>query len=210
MRKITAAVFFCLIVFSSTSKALTESEKQYLNEMEYKRSRLEILVKKRFVSERNNYSNTDFYSTTYTQESYSQTWGNANTYSGERAETKEISNWVIVKGGLRELSDSEFLETIGNQKEAETIRAKEETKSQYRMYGNITSLLGIGYMLLSSANNNSSQSVAVGGLVTVIGFFVSAFNSPQRHYLQPDYVQQEADNYNTNLKIKLGLPITYN
>jgi len=64
-------------------------------------------------------------------------------------------------------------------------------------------------MLMAAGTGNSSASISAGGVVTAIGFLISAFNSSQKHYLNPDYAQEEADNYNINLKKELNLPINF-
>ena len=169
-----------------------------------------MMVKTRLVSETNTYSSTDWTSTTYSLEAYSQTWGSASTNAGTRSETKEITVWKVVKGGVRQLSDSEFLDTVGRHEESAKIAAQEDIKSKYRLGGLITSLAGVGYMLIASGQDNNSSSVTTGGIITAIGFLISAFNQSPWHYITSDYAQELIDNYNINLKKKLNLPINFN
>lgn len=204
-------IILCALCFLSANiLAETTQEDQYVRELNYRRNKLEVLVKKRFVSELSGYSSTDFTATTYTLEAYSQTWGYGSTATTSRAETKEISDWIIVKGGIRELSDAEFLDITGRHEEAAKIHAQEDSRGRFRVAGTLISIAGVGYMLVASGQNQPSSSITAGGIVTAIGFIFSAFNAPQRHYLTPDYAQEEIDNYNISLKKKLDLPLDFN
>src|SRR3989339_62411 len=207
--KRSAALLLILLNLISTGFALSPQENQYVNELNYKRNKIEILVKKRLVNENTGYSKTDFYTTTYTQEAYSSTWGYGSTLSNQRSEVKEIEDWIIVKGGIKTLSDNEFLSLVEDYKLAAEIKEKENNKDKMRFIGNVISLGGIGYMLLSAGTDNSSYSVTTGGIITAVGFLLSAFNSPQKHYIDPDMAQEKDDAYNIKLKQALGLPITF-
>lgn len=208
MRKFFCLI--CLVFLISPCIAENNQETLYANQLNYNRNKLEILVKKSFINERTGYSSTNYSATTYTQESYSTTWGYGNTMSNERSEVKEVSDWIIVKGGIRNLSDSEFLQTIEKNNEAIKIENVEEQKGKTRNIGTLLSLSGLGYMLIASTNSTSSSSIMSGGVIAAIGFIITAFNSSPKHYLTPDYVQEEIDNYNITLKKNLGLPFNLN
>lgn len=199
-----------LISFSGLIIAETSKDDLYINQLNYHRNKLELLVKTRTISETSNYSSTDWTSTTYTLEAYSQTYGSAATSSGSRAETREITVWKVIKGGVRQLSDAEFLDIVGKHGEAENIRKQEDSANKYRLGGMATSLAGLGYMLLASGQSNNSTAITTGGVVTAIGFLISAFNQSPWHYITSDYAQELMDDYNINLKKKLGLPINFN
>jgi len=199
-----------LLFFSSAVIAETAQEEQYVNQLNYRRNKLEILIKTRFVSESNIYTSTDYSATTYTFESYSQTYGTSQTSGGTHSETKEITFWKIMKGGIRELTDADFLDTVGKHDEAANIRSQENTKSNFRLAGTILSVTGIGYMLWASGQDQGSAAITSGGIATAIGFLISAFNYSPRHYITSDYAQELIDNYNVSLKKKLGLPINFN
>ena len=193
------------------------SDDLYVAQLNYKRSKIDIMAKKRYVNENYGYSSTDYYSTTYSVEastrpksSYSNTWGNSTTISDNKAQVREIDEWFIVRGGMRNLSDSDFLDIVGQHNEAQEVRGQENARNNWKTGGTILSIGGILYMIAVAQGSNASAQVTVGGLVTVIGFIISAFNSPATHYITPDYAQELADSYNLNLKKQLNLPVTYN
>ncbi len=200
-----------LVVFSSIVMAQTAQDELYINQLNYKRNKLEIMVKTRTVAESNSYSSTDWTSTRYKMaDQYSENNGNITTNSGTQAETKQITTWKVVRGGIRELSDSDFLDIVGQHDEAAKIKSQEDTKDQYRFAGTITSVAGVIYMLWASGQDKGTAAVTTGGIVTAIGFLVSAFNSGHGHYITSDYAQELVDNYNIDLKRKLNLPVDYN
>ena len=143
------------------------------------------------------------------QQTFTSVVGRSDTLSSSKAEAKEVSDWIIVKGGVRNLSDIEFLQVVGDREELEKYRGIEEQKDKMRFIGNTVSISGIIYMLLASSTSNSSA-VLSGGIATAFGFFINAFNSSPKHYIQPDYAQEKIDQYNFKLKKSLNLPYNLN
>lgn len=200
------------LVLSFTASVLyaqQQADQEYINKLAYRRDKLNLIVKSRQVQENRSYSTTDISSYTYSYEAYSQTYGNIATSALQRSEAKEISDWYVYKGGIRELSDTEFLELVGDRAEAARVRDQDERKAGMRLIGNIA--IGAGAVtMIAGAGFSAGQPVITGGALTMVtGFFVSAFNLSPHHYIQPDYAQEKIDGYNVALKKKLNLPLTY-
>lgn len=209
MLKKTLILASLLLICATILPAQELTDQEYINRLEYRREKLEIIVKHRTVDVKKAYSSTDIYSTTYTYESYSQTYGNISTSSMAQAEAKEISDWYIYKGGIRELSDLEFLALVGDNTRLANIRETDEAKSRMRLIGNIAIGTGVVAMIGGASLSASQQIITGGALLTAAGFFLNAFNSSPHHYIQPDYAQALVDQYNISLKRKLNLPLTY-
>jgi hypothetical protein len=205
-------ILFAALAFFSTASlcaAETPADQTYINQLSYRHNKLEIIIKHRTVDINRSFTSTDINSTTFTYEALSQTWGNISTTSTARRETKDITDWFIFKGGVRELSDLEFLQLVGDRTQYERVRGLDESMGRMRLAGNIAIGLGISAML-GGASLSASQSIISGGaLLTAVGFFVSAFNAPAHHYIEPDFAQNKCDEYNIALKQKLNLPLNF-
>jgi len=185
------------------------SEEEYRNRQNYQRNRLSIIVKKRLVNVNRNYSYTDINSVSYTWEAYTFSESGIKSESVSRAEAKEITEWHIYKGDLREVSDLEFLALVGDEEMLARVQESEDQKGRMRFIGNTAIALGILTMLGGAASAAEQTTINSGAIATVIGFVISAFNLSPRHYFQPDYAQEKIDEYNLNLKKKLNLPLDY-
>ena len=208
LRKLS--VLTALILFiSAPLLAEPVSEQEYINQLTYQRSKLELIVKKRIINENRSYSYTDIESTTYTWESYSHTSSGISTQSLSRAEAKEVMDWYVYKGGVRELSDLELLELTGDNTALPRIREMEDQKGRLRLVGNVSIGLGLLTMIGGAAFSAEQPVISGGAFATVIGFFISAFNQSPHHYIEPDFAQEKIDLYNVELKRKLNLPLDY-
>jgi hypothetical protein len=208
LRKIILPVLIALAL-SPALPAQEVSDQEYINRLEYRREKLEIIVKHRTLDIKRSYSSTDISTTTYTYESYSQTTGNISTSSLAQAEAREITDWYIYKGGVRELSDLELLEMVGESTELAKLKAMDDSKARMRLIGSIAIGTGVVAMVGGASLSASQQIITGGALLTAAGFFISAFNNSPHHYLDPDYAQAKVDQYNIALKRKLNLPLTY-
>ena len=186
------------------------SDQQYINQLKYRNNKLELLTKKRQIDERRSYSHTDIDTTIFSYEAYSDISTDVDTQSLSRSEVKEITEWYIYKGGVRELSDIEFLEVIEDQTNLARALTIENQKARMRTIGNI--FIGGGILVMvGGAGLSAGQSIiTAGALGMTAGFFISAFNLSPAHYIQPDYAQEKIDEYNIALKRKLDLPLDYN
>jgi len=208
IKKISLCLLF-FFVAANLSLADDLADQTYLSQISYKNNKLTLVTKKRLVDEKRSYSYTDVDTTSYSYEAYTQSSTDIATQSLNRSEVKEINEWYIYKGGLRQLSDLEFLTLIDDKAELEQVTGLEAKSADARNFGNI--LIGSGVIvMIGGAGLSASSSIITGGALTMVaGFFVNAFNHSPDHYLQPDYAQQKIDEYNIALKYKLGLSINF-
>ena len=181
------------------------SDQEYINRLNYHRNKLELITKKRQIDEKRSYSYTDIDSYTFSFEAYSQTSADISTQTLARSEVKEITDWYIYKGGIRELSDAEFLALVEDYAELEQVIDMENRKARMRTIGNIFIGTGLLVMIGGAALSAGEPTITAGALGMTAGFFLSAFNLSPAHYIQPDYAQEKIA-----LKKKLGLPLDYN
>jgi len=198
-----------ILCFAAPLLAQTAGDELYLKQLEYRRDKLSIQVKQRTIDISRGYSTTDRWETLYTIEAYTYKWGQDDTRSGSERETREISDWIILKGGLKELSDYEFLHTIGNEEQAARIGNIEKDKSHWRNIGNVMGLSGLVIMIAGSGTDSRTTYISAGGALAVVGVLINAFNLSPDHYIPVDYAQEQIDLYNVELKRKLELPLTY-
>ncbi len=192
-------------MFSGVALAETDYEKK----LEYRRKKIQIMVKTSMLGETSGYTSTDNWSSTISPEagtSYTYSYGTQRTNS--TVQFKEISNWVLVRGGVRELSDVEFLQITGNDAMARDIQAKIDERNKWMMIGTIGGVIGIGVAIAGSSNGDVGT-LSVGTALSIIGFLVSSFNLPQKHYIAADYALEQSDLYNIRVKKELGLPIDF-
>jgi len=185
------------------------SDQDYVNKLFYQHNKLEIATKTRTININKSYSSTDINYYTYTNEVYTQNVGNIGTSSTALSESKQKTDWYIYKGGIRELSDLEFLDLVGERATYDKVRGQEEEKGRMQLIGNSTIAVGVIAMVGGAALSASQQIITGGALATAAGFFISAFNLSPRHYIQPDFAQSKSDEYNIALKKKLNLPLSY-
>jgi len=204
MKKIVCSILL-LIFFSSTATAQTLYEKK----LEYRRKKIDIMVRTRYVGEVEREKFGDIYEYTYTSEAgYSYKTTTTAERMGLTTEFKRVSDWVIVKGGIRELDDVEFLYLTENHKLAREIEGKVEARSRWRTIGMLTGLVGIG-VIISGSGAGDSGTITTGAVISLLGVVIGAFNYPVRHYIYPDFAQEQADKYNIRLKKDLELPIDF-
>ena len=207
-RKATV-IFLVISLLAPILFAQEISEEEYRNQLAYRRNRLLLVTKSRLIDIKRSYSYTDIDTTSYTWEAYTYSDTDIRTESMARAEAQEVTEWHIIKGGLRELSDLEFLALVGDSALLEQVRKMEEQKAGMRNIGNIS--IGLGFLtMVGAAAFSGGQAVVTGGAVLMVGgFFLNAFNTSPQHYITPDYAQEKIDEYNINLKKQLGLPLTF-
>jgi len=208
MKKIIALALLSFILISASLAELS-ADQEYVNKLEYQHNKLELVTKKRQIDEKRGYSYTDINTTSYSFEAYSQSYTDISTQSLQRAETKEISEWHILKGGVRELSDLEFLNLINDHLYLAQVKIQEDQKARLRNIGNLSIGTGILVMLAGAAASAGQSVIVTGAVTTTIGFFLDAFNQSPDHYIPADYALNKIDEYNLALKKKLDLPLNY-
>ena len=198
----------CLILFLSFLSSIAFAEETlYEKKLEYKRKKIEILVRSTFVGTERASSSTDIFETTYTPEaSTTYKYGYITTEQAGTKMIQEVKDWIIVRGGIRELSDVEFLQLTGYQARAKDIGDNIDSKNNWLIAAAVVGIGGVAVMV-SGASQGDSGTATAGGLITLCGILISSFNAPQRHYIAPDFAQEATDNYNIALKKSLGLPV---
>jgi len=205
MKKIIASL---LLVLFSSNFALAEMT-AYEKQLEYRRKKIVIMVKSHTVGESSGYTTTDTWGTTISPEAgYSYTYSTGTTRTDNSVVFREVSDWVIIRGGIREMSDLELLSVTGNNEEAAMVQAKMDERSKWNIIGVVTGIVGLG-VALSGSGNSDTGTIAAGSAISLIGFFVSSMNFPRKHYIPADHAQEVADIYNISLKKQLGLPIDF-
>jgi len=205
---IRAVSYFLLFVLSLQSTALAQTD--YEKKLEYRRKKIEVLVRTAYVGETSGYTslNASDYRWTITPEGYS--YGSSQIYgtNSGRSTTRQVSDWVMVRGGIRELSDIEFLEIIGDREKADEIQRSMDEKNRMGMWALGCGIFGVVSVIGAAAYTpvNSSQ-MAIGTTLILGGIFLGYLYAPQRHYILADHAQEGADNYNIKLKKALGLPV---
>ena len=203
MKKLSCLLFTLIFV----SNVVFAQETLYEKKLEYKRKKIEILVRSTLVGTERAYTTTDIFETTYTPEaSTTYKYGYITTEQAGTKMLQEVKDWIIVRGGIRELSDVEFLELTGYQAKAKEIGDNIASKNNWLIAAAVVGIGGVAVMV-SGASQGDSGTATAGGLITLCGILISSFNAPQRHYLAPDFAQEAKDNYNIALKKSLGLPL---
>jgi len=199
---------FLLFIFSFQSIALAQTD--YEKKLEYRRKKIQILVRTTYVGETSGYTSLSAsdYNWTSTSEGYS--YGSSQIYGTNtgHSTTRPVSDWVMVRGGIRELSDIEFLEIVGDREKADQIQKAMDEKNRMGMWALGCGILGVASVIGAAAYTpvNSSQ-MAIGTSLILGGILLGYLYAPQKHYIPPDYAQEGADNYNIKLKKALGLPV---
>ncbi|NQT28978.1 MAG: hypothetical protein HQ596_00255 [Candidatus Saganbacteria bacterium] len=184
-------------------------EQEYLNKVYYKNNKLELVARKRRIDVKKNIVQTDIDTITFSFEASSQSSTDISTSTLSQAEIKEIDVWDVYKGGVRKLSDIEFLKIVNDQNALNQALEEENKKAGRRTIGNILIGSGLLVMICGAAVSAGNTVVTSGALTMTAGFFTTAFNLPPNHYIQPDYAQEKIDEYNISLKRKLNLPLNY-
>lgn len=209
MLKRLLLLILIVLILSPALLADEISEQEYRNQLAYRRNKLMLVTKKRIIDVKRSYSYTDIDTTSYTWEAYTYATTDIATQALARAEAREVTDWYIYKGGLRELSDLEFLALVGDHAKLEYVSNIEDQKARMRTIGNVS--IGLGFLVMvGAAAFSGGQTIVTGGAVLMAGgFFVSALNTSPPHYIQPDYAQEKIDEYNIALKKKLNLPLEF-
>jgi hypothetical protein len=200
------ALLFC----AGLAVAQDVNDQQYINQLYYRHNKIEINLTHRTIDISNASSSTDISTSSFNySRNYSENYGNISTTSQAKQETKDITSWHIIKGGISELSDLDFLQLIGDQKLYDKIKSEDDARNRMRLIGNISIGTGVAAMLGGASLSAGEAVISGGALVTALGFFISSFNAPPHHYLSPDYALNKSDEYNIALKQKLNLPLNF-
>lgn len=133
-------------------------------------------------------------------------WG--RNFSSSVIELTENMEWVIMRGGSVELSDLDFLKTVGDDKKYKEVNDRIAARKTGRTLGIIGFVVGVVAMFsgvepLVSDDDNSL--IIIGTVVFLGGTALALSNKPLKHYLTGLESQEKALEYNKNLRKKLGL-----
>lgn len=209
MKKLLSLVLLSIFALQTIVLAdVTDYEKK----LEYHRKKIEIKVRTDYIGESETYnsSDTSIFGYATTTESNTYLMGNASTTgsSNTRNYTKQITDWYIMKGGIMELSDQEFVEEIGDKVMLSNIQKQTDDKGRYLVWGIGSAVLGVGAIVAAASQTPVQPALSgAGTLLVLTGIVLTYLSAPPRHYIRPDYAMEKSDKYNISLKKTLGLPI---
>ena len=189
------------------------ADKFFKQQMQYKQEKIDILLSKNYQTVgTSNTTSTYFpgYYYYYVGTGYGTTTSTSTQY--------EVTDWKIIKGGVQEISDSEFANLIGDKDTQERMAKDWDNYNNTMNWGAWIGLTGIIMILAGGAAAFGSSGAAaesgavvcaVGFIPTIIGLGMIGKNPPSGHYVNPGTAAKQAFEYNQALKKKLGLPESY-
>jgi len=183
---------------------------QYKQQQEYKQEKLDILLSKGMQTVGSSYTSSSYYP------GYYSIFGSGWTTSSSTA--YETTDWKIIKGGVQEISDSEFASLIGDKDTLARMNKAWEDYNNNTTIGAVLALVGVIMVLVGgsaafsndkAASESGAVIFAIGCLPTIIGWAMLSENPPSGHYISPGEAAKKAYEYNQSLKKKLGLPESY-
>jgi len=189
-------------------------------QQEYKKNKLDIILS------RGSETTTKGYSTLFP--GYYGYWGS----SGSTSSTVETTDWKIIQGGMKEISESTFA-SLTNNTNLQNAIAKE-----WKRYNNVvgtTAIIGLVTLIPSVLifvdmvddkptsflfeNNAAKTGMTSKGSDAQVGWFVGCalpcffsfaicmkYPEPKGHRISVENAANESQRYNKQLKLKLGLP----
>lgn len=154
---------------------------------------------------------------------YYSYWG----YSKSVSQTSQVTDWKIIQGGVKEISEYQMANLTGNNGVLQAMANAQRKQTKMATTGAMMFLSGLvvtGVLFWDMLGKkpflhpdgttapNWEVGVATGAIVTgALGYGIamaSDKNMPA-HYYNVDEAAKEAQNYNLSLKKKLGLPDNY-
>lgn len=184
---------------------------------EYNNKKIDILFSSNSVSQ------TQSRSTLFP--GYYGYWGASNSITS----TTQISDFKIIQGGVKEISDLSFARLVDNQQIINQYAADVSSDKKSSRTMTIIGLVGVvalapfiidacakepfmpGHEIGSGLPNWEWGAIIGTGAIAVIGLGASTSTATQvqDHYYSVDGAAKEAQDYNRKLKEKLGLPESY-
>ena len=207
---VSSGVTSAILIKSSgqVQKKILESMSQ--QQQEYKQGKLDILLSKSYQTVGSSYTSSSYYP------GYYSLFGSGWTTSSSTA--YETTDWKIIKGGVQEMSDSEFAQLVNDKDTLAAMNKDWEDYNNTTNIGAIVALLGVVMVLIGGAAAFSTDTAAaetgaivfaVGFIPAIVGLGMLSKNPPSGHYVKPGTAAKQAYEYNQSLKKKLGLPETY-
>lgn len=203
-----AVSLFLLFIIALQSAAYTQTN--YEKRLEFRRKKITIVERTAFVKETTGYVFSNTSSLVNSERPRGRSFGSSATFGTTDRQTsmRQVFDWVIVRGGIAELSDIEFLDIIGDTNKADRVQSTIDDKNRMMFWALGCEVVGIAAIIgAASVTPVNSTQTAVGSALMLGGMLMGYFYGPERHYISPDQAQEGADNYNIKLKRSLGLPI---
>lgn len=216
---VTSAILIKSKVPASTQPPLEvqqAADKLYKQAQQFKQEKLDIMLSKTYQTVGSSYSDSTYFPGYY--------FATGSEWTTSKSTAYEITDWKIIKGGVQQISDSEFAQLVGDK---DTLAAMNKDWEDYNSTMNWAAIIGVtgilmvlvgGAMAFGSDNKTDSGKAAgesgavifaVGIIPTIIGLGMLSKNPPTGHYVNPGTASKQAFEYNQALKKKLGLPESY-
>lgn len=196
-------------------KTKAESKEQaldtlYKEQQQYKQEKLDIMLSKTYQTVGSSYSDSMYFPGYY--------FATGSEWTTSKSTAYEITDWKIIKGGVQQISDSEFANLVGDKATLASMNKDWEDYNNLMNWGAGIALVGVIMVLAGGAvafGENSAAAeggavlFAVGCLPAIVGLGMLSKNPPSGHYVNPGTAAKQAFEYNQSLKKKLGLPESY-
>lgn len=180
---------------------------------EYKNSKLDVIMSN------GTQTSTKGYSTLYP--GYYSYWGTSSSVSN----TVQTTDWKIIQGGVKEISEYNFATLTGNTALQQSISAQLAKEQKLTSTGAFmflgafipTAIIFADILVKkpflhkvgTTAPNWEVGVAATGIVVCTIGYAITMKKPYSGHYTTVDNAAKDAQQYNRKLKSKLGLPESY-
>lgn len=187
---------------------------------EYKSKKLDVILSQNYVTQ------TKGVSSSYYFPGYYITTGTGYYNSVSTSET--YTDWKIIQGGNKEISEIEFAKLTGDKETEENYNKKQKDYQKRLKASNKKTAIGVIIAIpsiiitgiifadilgsepfLNMSTNTESTIGAVGLLGSIVGYKLAMSNPPvfyQGHFTTVKHANEEAYKYNQALKKQLGLP----
>jgi hypothetical protein len=154
-------------------------------------------------------------------------------YSNSLSSTTQTTDWKIIQGGVKEINESTFFSLTGNSAAQNRLSQdwanydkKDKRRTTYGLISVVPTLViafdiifhdSFGSGAGQSWFSNSGTVQDVEGCIGIVAGLTFAFcvtpglgpSVPSGHYISVDNAAKDAREYNRKLKVKLGLPESY-
>lgn len=178
---------------------------------EYKSKKLDIILSQNYVTQTKGVTSSIYFP------GYYITTGNA--FNNSFSTTTAYTDWKIILGGNKEISDLDFANIVGDEQiKADYARAWKSYNKQVTTGAiiGIPSLIIAGIIFADilgskpflNISSTAEATIGTAGIVgSVIGYSITmGAKEPQGHFTTVDKASREAYEYNQALKKQLGLP----
>jgi gas vesicle protein len=214
---ITVNVGSVTTILVKNSKETQEKilQSKYEEIEEYKTKKIDIMLSSKYTTQSSGNTQSTYFPGYYIGTGYSTTTSSSTT--------SEVLDWFVIKGGVKKISELEFAKLTGNQMAINSIEDeqqtfKETTKAQRTavgVVGGAVSAGGLAIGLVGLSDENLGMGF-VGLAVMYVGVkildateMVGKNYAWKAHHMTVEQAVKDANKYNQDLKVKLGLPLDY-